>query len=193
MALAGKPTPEGAAALALVKKVCLNAHATPRESKTFIHKWVLINWRNPYATVNSDVSPADVKPNPRIDDPVPVWFDYLCTHPHSWPKGVRKDADGKPIMSDLIANRAVARMRPTESPSLRNDFIAQVTDMFSSPGMYQEFLEKNNFTVSPEVTYEAFTGPVTVESVALHFASSGFTPADVANNFEPWAKHYKEC
>lgn len=193
MTIAGESTTDGAAALTVIKKMCLDAHATPRESKTSLQKWILMNWRNPYTIANANVSSADVKPNPRIDDPVEVWFDYLCHHPHSWPKGVRKDTNGKPFMTDLIANRAVARMRPTESASLRNDFIAQVTDMFASPGMYQHLLEKHKFTVAPQVSYNVFTGPVTVESVALHFARSGFTPADATNNFEPWAKHYKEC
>lgn len=152
-----------------------------------------MNWRNPYTPANANMSQADIKPNPRIDDPVDIWFDYLCTHPHSWPKGVRKDPKGRPVMSDLIANRAVARMRPTESASVRNDFVAQVTDMFSSPGMYQQLLEKNGFTVAPLITYTVFTGPITVDDVALHFARSGITPSVAMNNFEPWARHYKEC
>ncbi|KAJ3567856.1 hypothetical protein NP233_g6093 [Leucocoprinus birnbaumii] len=177
MSIAGESTTDGAAALSIIKKI-----------NTF-----LINWRNPYAVANTSVSPADVKPNPRIDDPVDVWFVYLCHHPHSWPKGVRKDSKGRPVMTDLVANRAVARMRPIESASLRNDFIAEVTDMFASPGMYKQLLEKHSLTVAPEVTYNVFSGPVTVESIVQHFARSGFTPAHAATNFEPWAKHYKEC
>lgn len=193
MSLAGEPTAEGGSALSIIKKMCLDAHATPREDKTPIQKWILMNWRNPYTPANANMSQADIKPNPRIDDPVDIWFDYLCTHPHSWPKGVRKDPKGRPVMSDLIANRAVARMRPTESASVRNDFVAQVTDMFSSPGMYQQLLEKNGFTVAPLITYTVFTGPITVDDVALHFARSGITPSVAMNNFEPWARHYKEC
>jgi len=192
MSLAGESTAEGYSALSIIKKMCLDAHATPREEKTPIQKWILINWRNPYSSAHTN-SEADIKSNPRIDDPVEVWFEYLCTHPHSWPKGVRKDAKNRPLMSDLIANRAVARMRPTESTSARNDFVAQVTDMFSSPGMYQQLLKGNNFTVASLISFPVFTGPITVEDVALHFAKSGVTPSMAMKNFEPWAQHYKEC
>jgi len=84
-------------------------------------------------------------------------------------------------------------MRPTESTSARNDFVAQVTDMFSSPGMYQQLLKGNNFTVASLISFPVFTGPITVEDVALHFAKSGVTPSMAMKNFEPWAQHYKEC
>lgn len=192
MSLAGESTVEGYSALSVIKKMCLDAHATPREEKTPIQKWILINWRNPYSSAHTN-SEADIKSNPRIDDHVEVWFDYLCTHSHSWPKGVRKDSKNRPFMSDLIANRAVARMRPTESASARNDFVAQVTDMFSSPGMYQQLLKINNFTVAPLISFPVFTGPITVEDVALHFARSGVTPSMAMKNFEPWAQQYKNC
>lgn len=195
MDLAREPTSEGAAALAVVKSVCSRAHSTPRDNKTFMQRWILMNWKNPYATASntSSASAADVKPNPRIDDPVDVWYEYLCTHPHSWPKGVRKDELGRPVMSDLIANRAVARMRPTDSAASRNDYIAHVTDMFAVPGMYKHLVERNNFVIASEVSYRPFTGPITAENIARHFAESGFTLNDATTNFEPWAKHYKEC
>ena len=191
MFLAGESTVEGYSALSIIKKMCLDAHATPREEKTPIQKWILINWRNPYSSAHMNPE-ADIKSNPRIDDRVEVWFDYLCTHPHSWPKGVRKDSKNRPFMSDLIANRAVARMRPTESATARNDFVAQVTDMFSSPGMYRQLLEKNDFTVASLISFPIFTGPITVEDVALHFARSGVTPSMAMKNFEPWAQQYKK-
>ncbi|KAF9453478.1 hypothetical protein P691DRAFT_800741 [Macrolepiota fuliginosa MF-IS2] len=194
MDLAREQTSDGAAALSIVKSVCSRAHGTPRDSKTFMQKWILMNWKNPYtATTASSIQAADVKPNPRIDDPVEVWYEYLCAHPHSWPKGVRKDGIGRPIMSDLVANRAVARMRPTELAALRNDYIAHVTDMFAIPGKYKQLLEENKFVIASKISYEPFTGPVSSETVARHFAESGFMPADATNNFEPWAKHYKEC
>ena len=106
-----------------IKKMCLDTHATPCEEKTLIHKCILINRRNPYSSAHTK-SEADIKSNPRIDDYVDVWFDHLCTHLQPWPKGVRKDSN-RPFMSDLIVNRAIARMRPTESASVRNDFVAQ--------------------------------------------------------------------
>lgn len=193
MELAHEQTAEGAAALSIVKNVCSRAHSTPRDSKTFMQRWVLMNWKNPYASTSTPTTPVEVKANPRIDDPVEVWYEYLCTHPHSWPKGVRKDALGRPVMSDLAANRAVARMRPTESAAMRNDYISHVTDIFAIPGMYKQLLEKNNFTIASEVTYRTFVGVITADTIAQHFADSGFTPEDATNKFEPWAKHYKEC
>jgi hypothetical protein len=193
IALAGDTTPEGDKALAIVKRVCFGAHNTPRELKTGLQKFALTHWRNPLTTSLTQSSSVMAKSNPRLGDPVEVWYDYLCTHPHSWPKGVRKDADGKPVMSDLIASRAVAQMRPTESASLRNDFNNQVADMFSIPGMYQHLIEQNGFAFASQVTFELFTGLVTVEGVAQHFSRCGFTLEDATKNFEPWAKHWKEC
>ncbi len=193
MELAREPTNEGAAALSIVKSFCSRAHNTPRDDKNFMQRWVLMNWKNPYAMGSAPSKlAADAKPNPRIDDPVDVWYEYLCAHPHSWPKGVRKDALGKPIMSDLVANRAVARMRPTESAASRNDFIAHVTDIFAIPGMYKQLLEENNLAVTPEVSYKPFTGPISIDTIVRHFAESGLTPADATKNFEPWAQNYKE-
>lgn len=193
MDLAHEQTAEGIAALSIVKSVCSRAHGTPRESKSFMQRWILMNWKIPYAATSAPAASMGAKPNPRIDDSVDVWFEYLCTHPHSWPKGVRKDALGRPVMSDLIANRAVARMRPTESAAMRNDFISHVTDMFAVLGMYQYLLEKNNFVIAREVTYNTFSGIITPDTIARHFADSGFTPEDAEHNFEPWAKNYKEC
>lgn len=193
MELAREPTSEGTAALSIVKNYCSRAHNTPREQKTFMQRWVLMNWKNPHATDSSaSTAAADAKPNPRIDDPVDVWYEYLCAHPHSWPKGVRKDGLNRPIMSDLIANRAVARMRPTESAASRTDFVAHVTDIFAIPGMYKQLLEENGLTVTPGVSYQPFAGPINVETIVRHFAESGLTPAEAMKNFEPWAKHYKE-
>lgn len=193
MDLAHEQTAEGLMALSIVKSVCSRAHGTPRDSKSFMQRWILMNWKNPYTVTSTPEACMGAKANPRIDDSVDVWFDYLCTHSHSWPKGVRKDAFGRPVMSDLIANRAVARMRPTESATMRNDFIAHVTDMFAVPGMYQHLLEKNNFMVAREVTYNTFSGIVTPDTIARHFADSGFTAEDAEHNFETWAKNYKEC
>ena len=193
ISLAGEPTAEGGSALRIIKRMCVDAHATPRDEKTPIQKWILMNWRNPYMYANINMFQADIKLNSCINDPIDVWFDYFCTHPHSWPKCVHKDLKERSVMSDLIANQAVACMRPTESASAKNDFVAQVINMFSSPSMYQQLLEKNGFTVALSITYTVFTGPITVDNVVLHFARSGTTPKVAINNFEPWAQHYKEC
>jgi len=64
--------------------------------------------------------------------------------------------------------------------------------MFSSPGMYRQLLEKNDFTVASLISFPIFTGPITVEDVALHFARSGVTPSMAMKNFEPWAQQYKK-
>ncbi|KXN91662.1 hypothetical protein AN958_12514 [Leucoagaricus sp. SymC.cos] len=190
---AHEPTSDGAKALITIKRFCLKAHNTPREEKTPLQKYALINWRNPESRSSTQSqSPTSAKPNPRIEDSADVWYEYLCCYSHSWPRGVRKDAQGKPFMPDLEANRSIKRMEPKEAGSSKSDFVAQVVDMFSVPGTYEQLLQLYNFSVTPEVTYETFAGPVTLEAVARHFSKCGITPAEAANKFEPFAKSYKE-
>ena len=192
MSLAGELTAEGGSALRIIKRICVDAHATPYKEKTLIQKWILMNWRNPYVHANINMFQADIKLNPCINNPVDIWFDYLCTHFYSWSKGVCKDLKGRLFMSDLIANWAVAHIRPTKSASAKNNFVAQVIDMFSSPSIYQQLLEKNGFTVALLITYTVFTGPIIVDNIALHFVRSRTIPKVVMNKFEPWAQHYKK-
>lgn len=189
-------------ALAKVKALCAEAHQTPREQKTEMQRFLLANWRNPSAageglTHPLPPPPSVVKTNPRMDDPVQVWYEYLCAHQGSWPRGVRRDSRGRPNLSDLKASRTVARLRPEVEPngntSFRSDFMLQVTRLFATPGAYEGNLERNGLRVSPMVTYQSYEGPfnVTLEDIARHFADCGITSTVAAQELEPWAREYQ--
>lgn len=206
--------PGNEAALSRVKALCSEAHATPREQKTELQKVLLSSWRNPThgggappsvpippaplrtpARVGSHWSPL-IKMNPRADDPAEVWYEYLCTHQASWPRGVRRDTHNKPVLTDLKASRTVARLRPeadsSENTAPRVEFIACVTKLFSTSGAYQEHVRVKNFRIAPNVSLRPYRGPatITVEDVVRHFADCGVTVDAAAQELEPWAQNY---
>jgi hypothetical protein len=174
--------PNNRIALYKIKQLCKEAHTTSPSSRTPAQQYLLSNWR--YCG----------EPNPRINDSVEVWFHYLCVNPQSWPRGIRKDPQtGHPVMSDLKASRDVARTRP-ESGSLRSEFTACVTDLFSVEGRYRQLLQALDLTVSSTVSYKPFPSQlsITQEGVARHFADCGFTVDAAETELEPWAKAHKE-
>ncbi|RDB29392.1 hypothetical protein Hypma_014837 [Hypsizygus marmoreus] len=194
--------------LARVKSLCTEAHATPQGQKTDIQKYLLIHWRN--LTPGSELSmasslplPSNVKGslsprvNPRMDDPVEVWYEYLCTHRTSWPRGVRRDAHNKPHLADLKASRTVARLRPdvdsAGSSTARMEFMGRVAELFSVVGGYKEHLRKNKIKIAPKVTFRVYHGaaPITLDDVARHFARCGVTLAAATEELEPRARFYQ--
>ncbi|KAJ6510805.1 hypothetical protein C8R45DRAFT_1068726 [Mycena sanguinolenta] len=199
--------PGNGEALAKVKALCAEAHATPREEKTDLQTYVLANWRNPPVPPPTSVSPSPAPQllpespranNPRIDDPVEVWHAYLTMHRGSWPRGVRREVDGSPHMSDLKASRAVARLRPeiadNGDTTLRTEFMACAVQLFASPGMYQDLLRRESLSVAPVVSYKPYHATkfsVTAAEVARHFAAAGVSVEDAVTEFEPWAQQYQ--
>lgn len=193
-------------ALTKVKALCAEAHATPRELKTPLQQYLLIHWRNPELSNNADgpVQPS-IKTNPRRDDPIEVWYDYLCTHQFSWPRGVRRDANNRPLLPDLKASRAVAQLRPpdirTSSPPsagagpamYRFEFMSILTDLLDQRGLYQKILDKHNVPVSPIVDLRPYSAPfpISVESVVRHLAGCGISVRAADEELEPWAHNYK--
>ena len=185
--------------LTKVRTLCAEAHATPRENKTELQEVLLSKWRNPVA-LGSSPKP-DVKINPRIDDPVEMWYSYLCTHQKSWPRGVRKDSLGRPVMSDLRASRMISRLRPEaglessspNSPVPRAAFIQHIVDLFSRPGTYQQILIRDDINVAQTLSYLPFrgrTGSLAIETLARHCAACGITVEMATQDFEPWARNY---
>ncbi|EAU85591.2 hypothetical protein CC1G_06304 [Coprinopsis cinerea okayama7 len=65
--------------------------------------------------------------NPTLDDDVSVWYKYYKANLASWPRGVRQDTQGGPLITDLRADRAVAKMCP------RSDYIPETTEPRSPP------------------------------------------------------------
>jgi hypothetical protein len=228
MAAAHQPGNERA--LAKVKALCGEAHATHRDQKTDLQRYLLSNWRNPTpSSSNGTASPPavptapaamsnfsrsisnggpssvashsqPVKNNPRLDDPIEVWYDYLCTYPTSYPRGVRRDWRNRPHLPDLRASRIVARLRPELAHgnglhlSLRADFMTRVVAVFSVPGAYAEKIKAEGLVVSPLVMCRPFrtdaNSSVTEEDVVRHFAQCGVTLEVAEKELGPWAKCY---
>lgn len=207
--------PGNEAALSRIKVLCSEAHATPREQKTDIQRVLLSSWRSPMPggappSVSAPIPPfraparsgnyssaPPIKVNPRVDDPVEVWYEYLCTHQASWPRGVRRDARNRPVLVDLKASRIVARLRPeadlSGSTAPRAEFMACVAELFSAPGAYRNRVETHNFKVAPAMTIRPYRGPATVavEDVVRHFADCGVTFDAATQELEPWAQNYQ--
>ncbi|KAF5367112.1 hypothetical protein D9758_004031 [Tetrapyrgos nigripes] len=190
------------AALNQVKRLCREAHATPSEHKTYAQNFVLSEWRNPLnsAPGRRPVLAHDNGPhiiNPRIDDPVAVWFRYFCVYKSSWPRGVRQDGHGQPVWSDLSASRTFARLRPSpETPSpYRIEFVASMTKLFTTRGGYELTLRKEGYRISPTRDFRPFepkeNAPITTDTVACHFSACGVTLEEACKEIEPWAIQYE--
>lgn len=187
-------------ALTKVKALCSEAHRTPREHKTEVQRYLLSTWRTPDWEHPTSVPkiPAPMN-NPRLEDPVEVWVAYYAANPSSCPKGVRREADGRPNVNDMRASRRVARLRPQVHPNdpdsreARQKFMAVVTELFSEPGGYENILRRGAFSVSPHIDFAPYIGAaegITKESVARHFAACGVTMTVADYELGPWAQQY---
>lgn len=187
-------------ALTKVKALCSEAHRTPREQKTEVQRYLLSTWRTPDWEHPTSIPKLPVPlNNPRLEDPVECWVAYYAANPSSCPKGIRRDADGRPFTTDMRASRTVARLRPVvlpndpESREARQKFMAVVTELFSEPGGYENILRRAAFSVSPQVGYVPYVGStdtLTKETVARHFAVCGVTIPMADNELGPWAREY---
>jgi hypothetical protein len=187
-------------ALTKVKALCSEAHRTPREQKTEVQRYLLSTWRTPdwEHPTSFPRLPAPLN-NPRLEDSVESWVAYYASNPSSCPKGIRRDADGRPFTTDMRASRTVARLRPVvlpndhESRDARQKFMAVVTELFSEPGGYENILRRGAFSVSPQINYVPYVGSadaLTKESIARHFALCGVTIPIADNELGPWAREY---
>ncbi|KAG0697365.1 hypothetical protein DFH29DRAFT_946517 [Suillus ampliporus] len=192
--------PGNYSALTKVKALCSEAHKTPRDQKTEVQRYLLSNWRTPDWEHPASLSklPAPLN-NPRLEDPVECWVSYYAANPSSCPKGIRREADGRPVVSDMKASRTVARLRPLVHPSDpdsregRQKYMTVVTELFSEPGEYSNILRRGAFSVSPHVCYAPYVGMVdSIDklSIARHFAACGVTITMADDELGPWAQEY---
>lgn len=187
-------------ALTKVKALCSEAHRTPREQKTEVQRYLLSTWRTPDWEHPTSMPKLPMPMNnPRLEDPIEVWVAYYAANPSSCPKGVRREVDGRPNVSDMRASRRVARLRPqvhsndADSREARQRFMAIVTELFSDKGGYENILRRGAFSVSPHVDFAPYVGAaedISKESVARHFAACGVTITVADNELGPWAQQY---
>ncbi|OJA07866.1 hypothetical protein AZE42_08262 [Rhizopogon vesiculosus] len=192
--------PGNYSALTKVKALCSEAHKTPRDQKTEVQRYLLSNWRTPDWEHPTSVPKLPLPlNNPRLEDPVECWVSYYAANPSSCPKGIRREADGRPVVSDMKASRMVARLRPLvnsndpESREARQKFMAIVTELFSEQGEYSDILRRGAFSVSPQVCYAPYVGTAdTIDalSIARHFAACGVTIPMADDELGPWAREY---
>ncbi|TFK27123.1 hypothetical protein FA15DRAFT_727623 [Coprinopsis marcescibilis] len=158
--------------------------------------------------------------NPTLTDPILTWYDYYCVNRASWPRGVRPDSRGGPLLSDLRADRAVARMCPSAdytprfisagtSTSLisaedgerdsprhqppKREFKILVADLFSIPGEYRRRVEQARLPLisGDGPFYRPFNQPsLTMDDVVRHLVQCGVSFQSVAEDFEPWSQSY---
>uniref|UniRef100_A0A0W0FJ20 Uncharacterized protein n=1 Tax=Moniliophthora roreri TaxID=221103 RepID=A0A0W0FJ20_MONRR len=186
-------------ALTRIKSLCKEAHATPRDEKSWAQKFVLSEWRNPPelatpSSLNRDPT-RPLLPNPRMGDSFESWYEYYCIHNSSLPRGVRKDTFGRPWKPDLRASRIAAQLRPAQGcqPATRTEFTVSLMELLDTPGEYQRIVIERGFSVASEVTLSPYEGPasVTVEDVVRHMAGCGITFQMIRDDLEPWSHQYK--
>ncbi|KAH7912326.1 hypothetical protein BJ138DRAFT_805120 [Hygrophoropsis aurantiaca] len=192
--------PNNYSALTKVKALCSEAHKTPREQKTEVQRFLLSTWRTPdWEHPTSQPKLPTPLNNPRLEDPVETWVAYYSANPSSCPKGIRREVDGRPVLSDMRASRTVARLRPivhqndAETREARQRFMAVVTELFSVPGEYENILRRGPFSVSPHISYTPYVGAaneISAVEVAAHFAACGVTITVADNELLPWAREY---
>lgn len=185
-----------------IKAMCAEAHLA-KDKKTDLQKYLLVKWKTPEWVKGAQTPGAAVSAplplNPRSDDPPESWVAYYAVYPASLPAGVRRDAHGKPRLSDISASRVVARLRPevvmgdSNSTATRNAFKETVVRLFSIRHSYEQYLSWAGAAVAAAITFKPFAGPpesITPENIAVHFARCGISIARAESELGPWAR---EC
>ncbi|KAK7019811.1 hypothetical protein VNI00_017900 [Paramarasmius palmivorus] len=184
-------------ALTRIKKMCREAHATPRHSKSWAQTFILSEWRNPPELAppsTRDVSNPAL-PNPRMGDSFESWFHYYSVHIGALPRGVRRDTLGKPWKPDLRASRLAAQLRPlqTSPTATRTEFNYFLIELLGIRGEYQSMVRRLGFQIASELSPKPYSGPspVAIEDVVSHMAACGISIETVTDDLEPWSWQYK--
>ncbi|KAK7024248.1 hypothetical protein VNI00_016465 [Paramarasmius palmivorus] len=185
-------------ALARIKNMCREAHATPRDLKSWAQSFILSEWRNP-----PEIAPPNIRrdptkpalPNPRMGDPVERWFEYYSVHSSALPRGVRKDTEGRPWKPDLQASRLAAQLRPlqTSPAATRTEFSYYLFELLGTPGKYHSIVSTRGLRIASTLSPQPYDGPspVTIEDVVLHMVVCGVTLEVVKDALEPWSRQHK--
>jgi len=183
--------PGNVAALRKVKCLRIEAQETEKKERTDVQTHLLEMWRS---VEWDDGSPPKPKrkgpPNPTASaEEWKVYYATLPTTSPQLPRELRRDPEGKPLLSDVIALRTVARLKPGKSDDNGIQFKPAVAQFFSVQGAYEDSLRNQNLTIAPSVTYTPYTGSNT-DDIARHFASCGITYAVANTHLGPWAREY---
>jgi len=187
--------PGNVAALWKVKFLRREAQETKKEERTPVQTHLIEKWRSPEWDDGSYSPPKPKRkgpPNPIADASAEEWAVYYATLPTTssqLPRELRRDPEGKPLLSDVIALRTVTRLKPGKSDDNGIQFKPAVAQFFSVQGAYEDSLRNQNLTIAPSVTYTPYTGSNT-DDIARHFASCGITCAVANTNLGPWAREY---
>ncbi|KAK7019422.1 hypothetical protein VNI00_018077 [Paramarasmius palmivorus] len=186
-------------ALIQIKNMCREAHATPRESKSWAQTFILSEWRNPpeLASPSTRDSFKPTLPNPRMGDSFESWFDYYSVHSTCLPRGVRRDAHGKPWKPDLRASRIAAQLRPLQTSPIfiRTEFNYLLMELLGTSGEYERIVYKHRLEIASDLSAQPYAGPspVSIEDVVSHMAACGVSLEAVRDDLEPWSRQYKSA
>jgi hypothetical protein len=190
--------PGNVAVLGKVQQLLRVARETTKEERTPGQKHLLAEWRS----VEWDIGNYPPrKPRPPKGAKTPVadasaedWAAYYATLSV---KGLRRDSEGKPILSDVKALRTVARLRPVKSDNnktpdnkIPDQFKPAVAQFFSVHDAYKNLLRNENIPIAPSVTYTPYSGSYDANNIARHFAECGITYAVANTELGPWAEEY---
>ncbi|KAF7967278.1 hypothetical protein HWV62_34985 [Athelia sp. TMB] len=176
----------------------LVAKAQQDTEKSPLQLYLVRNWRKP---VWQGGHSLNTEPNARVaqpekDDSPEVWLAWYAARPlQSLPSGVRRDEEGKPRLSDIVATRVMTCLRPATirvdqaAMAARKLFYELATELISIPHQYEQLLASKNVAIATSVAYAPFHAPVedmTMDSVACHFAACGISVKTVDEVLGPW-------
>ncbi|KZP27424.1 hypothetical protein FIBSPDRAFT_948690 [Athelia psychrophila] len=188
-------------ALLMVQELCREAHDTSRESRMDFQKYLLSAWRRPVSLDEDDASlryAPSGPDNPTFDAPAEEWRTYYEARPSSFelPRGVRRDSDGRPVLSDVKAFRIVARLGPAkseENTDIRSRYKRLVMTLFFMPGLYARFTTRLGLTIPGTIAHahiKRSLGVLAVNDIVRHYAACGITAHNADHELGPWAR---EC
>ncbi|KAF7978839.1 hypothetical protein HWV62_44641 [Athelia sp. TMB] len=176
----------------------LVAQAQQATEKSPLQLYLVRNWRKPawQGGRSLNTEPNAHVAQPEKDDSPEVWLAWYAARPlQSPPLGVRRDEDGKPRLSDIVATRVMTRLRPNTiqgdqaSIAARKQFYELATELISIPHQYEQLLASKNVAIATSVAYAPFHAPaedMTMDSVACHFAACGISVKTVDEVLGPW-------
>jgi len=180
--------------VAFIKALVTEAQRATEKSQ--LQLYLVRNWKKPFwqgGSLNTEPNTRVVQPGQ--DDSPEAWLAWYVARPlQALPLGVRRDEEGKPRLSDIVATRIMARLRPITvqgdqaSIAARNRFYELVAELITIPHRYEQLLALQNVTIATSAAYAPFHAPaedMTLDSVACHFATCGISVKTVDEHFGP--------